>query len=755
MRNRECVACPNTCSPGTFSTTCGGVGWTPSSECVPCSGTPQEKPDMDTTEYTTSCTWECTAGYYHDPDDLLGPCKKASIEACPVGRWLKPHTQYSNSVCVPCTTQRPGDDRRVFVSDGGGADACREQCTQGTYLPERTLPCTTCRSNACDSSSMSTQDYKAVSVCEYETNALCSTCARTSFSPHIFTSNGGRTCAYKCKAGFYKRSTCGQWDDNAAPEDSVLLHSASSIVVKRRDENYEYTDTQGARGAAMVRIQADIKVEPTEARSAARIYTNGAFNREYTPRVSVETDGAVTESVMLEFATDATTRIKLEIQPVYTTVTVTHLSVSRQDRVGCIQDEYACSACATTTPPHSKFIESDACEWTCDEHYERSAQNTCVFCPPMDCATGEYMSGCGLCSTCESTYSNSAFVGAGVRGDKTSCAITCLDEYYMDIETDACTPCTLSTELSCARGTLWTPCTKNGNTQCVRCTLCKKGFSETAPCNPGTNTDTVCAPCTSNHSATGGLPVHATWDSVNVMDTEGMVLEHVISDECAWVCDTGYIRDELRGVCKVCAHECGVGEYESDCTAETGWEGCSPCMKPPNSTFTDRGWQLPNSCPWQCDPGRVWQDGACSTMYTTPSPVPVKMCTLAVDSCEVGQYLSGAGGKDCACRACAALPDTHSARFVQGAESCEWVCIHPHLRHNDVCVTIAELTREEVAKTAQRAKDYMAPGSYMEPVTQIWIVAQNGTSVDPLVVAASVTPFLVILVVVGYIILRV
>jgi hypothetical protein len=157
---------------------------------------------------------------------------------------------------------------------------------------------------------------------------------------------------------------------------------------------------------------------------------------------------------------------------------------------------------------------------------------------------------------------------------------------------------------------------------------------------------------------------------------------------CSWHCKPGYVEDEIRKICKICTHECVVGQYISECTSETQWEGCSPCSKPSNSTFTGPGRSFPNSCPWVCDANLVYQNLQCVEVdapisISTPNP-----CSLSPDDCNIGQIPDMS---DCTCVACVTPSNVSFAQFTQRG-NCEWVCSHPYIRSNGLCVRLLDLT---------------------------------------------------------------
>jgi hypothetical protein len=374
------------------------------------------------------------------------------------------------------------------------------------------------------------------------------------------------------------------------------------------------------------------------------------------------------------------------------------------------------------------------------------------------------MSACGECKACVLGDQKSYFTSRGIRDMNMSCDTTCIGNHYKDDTENVCRQC--SPSIQCSTSLYVKDCSETRDMYCERCTQCAPGTYMHTPC--GSSTDTVCMPCGSNQSSvsnqtfTKELPEHAQWANVEyeTVEWDNLLVRQLQLPECSWICERGYIEDEIRQICKTCLHNCGVGEYVSDCTNATKWEGCSPCVKPVNSTFTSRGRETPASCAWKCNTGLdIVINGTCSQTQKDTETEPVKTCEKTGESCDTGMFLNTSVAV-CECQSCAPLTTASLASFTPRM-GCEWRCKYPYIRSNDTCLRLIDLMRMNIPTTAviestPEPMEWMTTSGYVEPVTKFWLVTRKGETVtiNPMVVIASVIPFLVVLVMVTAMIVR-
>jgi hypothetical protein len=249
----------------------------------------------------------------------------------------------------------------------------------------------------------------------------------------------------------------------------------------------------------------------------------------------------------------------------------------------------------------------------------------------------------------------------------------------------------------------------------VWCATCPLGtYTETA-CGVH---DTVCTTCKTNTSATGLLPEHSQWIGL---------------PECSWECDTGYVHDEILLFCSSCPHDCSIGEYETECTNATRWKGCTPCEITANASFTGVGRQLPNSCPWECDEGfiRNTEQSICTLIIPEATPTIPPQCTLNSESCDIGKYFAT---ETCTCQPCAPIPNPSVAYYIK-LGTCEWACTFPYIRAHGMCMRLSDLTLMDRDTLQEDPTNQDTQAAMSKP----------NQSVNPLMVLAAVTPFIVVL----------
>jgi hypothetical protein len=246
----------------------------------------------------------------------------------------------------------------------------------------------------------------------------------------------------------------------------------------------------------------------------------------------------------------------------------------------------------------------------------------------------------------------------------------------------------------CSTLSYFVGCTSTEDARCAMCTQCNEGLYAATSCN--SSHDSTCAACVANLSATNSLPENGHWVKQS-WDARNGYLNKL--EPCSWACDTGYVHDEIEGVCKTCDETCGVGYYNTECTRETKWSGCMPCVGPDHSYASGPGRQTAHSCPWTCQDGFVMAvDGAsCVPKITAQSEVVAEefKCRLTGDTCAVGYYLRfDSSQQSCACFPCATLANASGtiAQFSTPG-TCEWICMNPYIRVADVCKTLKDMMR--------------------------------------------------------------
>jgi hypothetical protein len=783
------------CATDEYTVECGGGGLTPTPVCNKCDDNQNlKRPDGSTyvAKEGTRCHSKCDPGSFKtrnsDGDDA---CFTARSDMCAVGSYLKPSGMYSDAECMPCTTATPSDTNRVFVTHGGNEDKCEEQCTTGNFLPSPEYTCSDCNPSRCNRENQFL--FNGVTQCTHNQSAQCVPCIDplATSSGIRFIGPGEDTCMYECAAGKHGLPQCGEWD--LQTEDTVVLFNISEISVTSVEgqDTIGSLYTQGFQTSpgvdTVLRMRGHVKLSAERDISAAVIWFSPPGSgldvslQKYTPRLSVQNNEAVFELISLDWRmihTDTSLPfLSVYIKPTATTAIIKGLSLEIQQRGQCSDKAYSCIDCdASSLPANANYIRSRNCDWECNFEHERREDNTCMFCPYKLCDVGKYMADCGQCSACVKSDNLTIFISPGTtRGLNSSCATTCPAGHFSDPMEQVCTKC--KSDITCPLDMYRKPCTAIHDMHCMGCGVCAVGSYETSPCN--TTTDVVCTQCKSNRSATGDLPAHATWTAATYT-SDG-------KQECRWECNHGYVEDEIHQVCKICTHECGSGEYSTECTMHTGWEGCSQCVKPPNSTFTGVGRDKPMSCPWECNDGLELRDYQCVEVFgdTLPPAPVVSLCLLELGDCEPGHHpatssdngseegVQGSVSKSlCFCKKCTPPPNASIAQFIQRG-NCEWVCSYPYIRSNGMCVRLLDITRmtRELSSTSPGTFINVHPskvepdghsggnnvthGMYIEPVTG-WHVAGGGggESIKSTVILSVMIPFFVVLVVAVTMMLR-
>ncbi|KAJ1467266.1 hypothetical protein T484DRAFT_1755975 [Baffinella frigidus] len=526
-----------------------------------------------------------------------------------------------------------------------------------------------------------------------------------------FTGQGENACMYECAAGKHGLPRCGEWD--LQTEDTVVLLNTSEISV-RGDEGQaaivdlyrqDFTTIPGVDTVLCMRGRISLSAEQQSPAVMIWFSPPGVgldiLLQKYMPRLRVQNNEVEFDLISLDWriihTDDSLPAFSVYIRPTATMAIIQGLSLEIQQRGQCSDKAYSCIDCdASSLPANANYIRSRNCDWECNFEHERREDSTCMFCPYKLCDVGKCMADCEQCSACVKSDPLTNFISPGTtRGLNTSCATTCPAEHFRDPMKQVCTKC--KSDITCSLDMYRKPCTAIHDMHCMGCSVCAVGSYETTPCS--TTTDIICAQCKANRSTTGDLPEHATWTAATYT-SDG-------KQECLWECNHGYVEDEIRQVCKICTHECGSGEYSTECTMHTGWEGCSPCVKPLNSTFIGMGRDRPMSCPWECNDGLELRDYECVEVFAgTLPPVPVApLCLLEPGDCEPGHYpatssddgseggVRGSVSKSlCVCKTCAPPPNASIAQFIQRG-NCEWVCSYPYIRSNGMCVRLLDITR--------------------------------------------------------------
>ena len=765
MRNRDCVECSmGGCLASQYTVSCNGGGMTPTAVCLECDASPVLRKLDFATYYVkegTQCYSQCDVGFFNNG----AACMEARVVMCAVGSYLKPHTSHSDATCTPCTTDTPSDTNRVFVTDGATEDNCEEQCITGNFLPSPQHTCTDCNPSRCNQGSQ----YSGVTQCTRNQSAQCFPCTDplVTSSGTRFIGQGEATCTYECAVGFRGIPRCGVWD----LQTKSILRNISDVSLNETGGSGThslYLNSSIKESAAVVdivlRMRGSIRISAYNHGSKAEIrYVQDGVTtllQTYTPRLDVNNHVATFDSISLDWDlhidADMST-VDVYIKATWAQVDIQGLRLEIQQREQCSTETYKCIECGDSKlTSNSSYIRSHNCDWECDFEYERREDNTCMSCPFKVCPVGMYMADCEQCLACVKHDTLSIFTSPGdTRGLETSCTTVCPTGHFSDPEDQVCTQC--ASNITCGFSMYQKPCTAIRDMHCMGCTMCEPGFFSTTLCN--STSDTLCKTCTSSHSVTGGLPEHATWAAATYTSTD--------IQQCRWECDPGYVEDPVLKICKRCIHTCGIGQYITECIAETQWEGCSPCVKPPNSTFIGTGREKSNSCPWECNGGLELRGSKCEEVYRdTPASTPAALCTLQPGDCEPGHHVavdpdgvqagSGDGqpsetGTVCACKACTPHPNASIAQYIKRGE-CDWVCSYPYIRTGVICERLLDITRKTIAiRTPNTTEQPVVRKNWtvttIEPVTGLHLTNGSGTHIKPAVILLGMVPFFVTLVV--------
>jgi hypothetical protein len=738
MRNGDCVACDSPCGVDQYSDACVTGIVDPAAECHLCDDDPVQARNRNySTEYVsaadrvppTECYWRCVGDFFWTGV----ACQAVRTTPCAVGQYLTDNTDDQDAQCESCIA----NSGTVFISDGGtSATGCAEQCTQDSFflsLGEDTGGCRKCSTYKCGTGrDWFTDSYKTTIACGTTVDVRCLACVAEDVEAVTITASGDDVCAYSCMAGMYPIPVCGAWDEHA--HDIVMYTQTNTTLVQ--NTSFGLTPENGVEPGTVLRMRGEIRVTALTVHSNVSVWGDNAQDGAqtpltmFTPRVSVSSHEAVWERVDIVWVSS---NVFITINPFETVVELRGLSILAQTQSKCVDSQYKCDQCPNSSiPMNASFVVSENCEWVCEDGYERQSNGVCLLCPLDTCGVGEYMSACGECAGCVNDDPVAIFTSSGLRGLNASCTSTCPDNNYNSFVDNTCYNCSVIE--TCGIAAYPVACSSTKDTFCEICTMCAPGRWTARACN---ETDTVCSECTANLSATGSLPENAHW----LQSRLDMSFENSFQPtECAWECTTDYIHDEILGVCKTCTHECPFGEYESECTRSTQWEGCMPCtfVLPNNATWTGRGRQESNSCPWQCLDGFVYSPGTGDTSgiclgidIKTPPPTSTG-CTQNANDCALGTYLRPNGG--CVCDWCTPLQNASIgiAQFTTPG-TCEWACVHPYLRSNDICVRLKDLMLYSREDNAQL--------SFLQKV-------------HPLVIVASVMPFMCVLAVACMIVFR-
>jgi hypothetical protein len=752
MRNGECVRCVNVCAFDMYPSDCTTHTLFPFSECMQCDTKPVDN-NLTIYEFKEGdvCNWRCVDEYFWNGT----ACLLARTEPCAVGEYLDPYMWDRDSVCRQCFPSRQ-DPFRVFVTDGGGRSTqCREECINGRYYTgDRS--CQQCDTTRCGiGGGRETMQFSTTVPCAIAEQSYCVACTSNN-QDIVMTASGDGICAYSCNAGLYPNPICGEWDEHFH-EKTIVINTTTSVTsstdVYLPNEHEAATETPLTfQPNSVFRLTGKISVVARTRNSMVRAWVHGSDNplAEFTPRVSASNGGGVSvwETVSLDWVgllvvstfNNPADFYALRFEAIDTDMNLADLSLSAQTHTSCSNESYTCTECDTVSlPHHARFIVSKQCEWVCDESYEIRLYDDieeCIYCPILSCEIGEYMSDCGVCSACVKNDVNAIFSSHGIRDKASSCTTRCAYTAFKSIDTGNCTECSSFTpEVGhevCEFQSYFVECTTTSDAHCAPCTPCPLGMYAGTACS--SSGDAVCIPCTANFSATGSLPEHGYWLSQVTDETNGDV---IYLESCSWRCDAPYIHDEHQGVCKTCTHDCGIGYYESDCTRDTTWRGCMPCIVPENANASDHGRQTVNSCPWFCSDGFVKDDDGSGCVPQPNAPVVVVAptpCALTSYDCEAGGYLSTASV--CSCEPCSppANASTGIARFIARG-SCEWVCIHPYIRVHDICTSVKDMRM-------QSGGTLTASGGTV------------GVAIHPFVIVGSMLPFFFILTIVCVLVMR-
>lgn len=746
QRNEECTGCEGTCALGEYRSGCDAGRLRSAVRCLPCTdGTFEAKPDDPFAQYdatsSVECAWRCMDGYFWTGT----ACQLARTEPCPVGQFLQPPGRAFDAVCKTCAAQGTAADLDFTTNGNGLLTGCAAQCRARLWAAP--FGCAACETRACGVGGQRfTSAYMTTGLCTPTQQSVCAACP-TDRPGVSLTSSGVEHCAFSCEAGTFKRAECGVWNEHDMLRHSELLGpnalsvveadtAAQSVALLGTLALDAHVDAQDAVVDVVVRFEGEVRVHPEKHACSAAVLMEGVFiganavpiNSELTfaPLVSslshepqwqtVDLRWHVPVGTLLGGALHTASALAFTVRAEGRNGCLVQLranSLRAQTHVRCGTKAYECASCVDEgaavfpeqplRPGNASYVPSVDCAWECNEEYELQADNTCLFCPLLQCGIGRYMVACGLCAPCDRNESNIVYTSTGVRGDPASCTAECATGFFRDEETGLCAACTNFTamNLTCEEGEFLRACSPARDATCMPCSSCLPGQRVAVNCSE--HADAVCEACDAPSTVGDAdvvvvpLPRDAEW-AQPVFDPVTSVL--VPPAECAWICtNPEHIRDDILHMCRPCEDSCPVGQYVVACTRETNYRGCLPCDVPENAVATSPGRALPDSCAWECMDGflltamrdalGVVQRFACVRVEAPPPPPPTPTCDRTQSDCAVGQVLQDAPLANCSCAACPSLPNAtlNIAQFVEtdNVAPCTWVCIAPFVREKGVC----------------------------------------------------------------------
>ena len=341
------------------------------------------------------------------------------------------------------------------------------------------------------------------------------------------------------------------------------------------------------------------------------------------------------------------------------------------DSDGLVWDAHSCVPCShedTPTFPNGSLLPPGAfsmdlsCHATCVQaagFYAGPVRNTtCVHCPDTKCGTGQYLrtsDDCSQCHPCGSRLQNNAVFSSNGRVDaELSCAERCVDGYFYDGASDACTP---HTNKTCTGAQYKVNGTEFEDTRCVICTGCV-GMRERTACSA--HADAQCDSC-------GDLVWwSSSWGGV----------------DCQLVCKPSFTKLFRPERCQQCSL-CPDGSSRPPAP-----DNCSHCLacdppKPQSASYSEE-------CTWSCfDFHSLVQTNGTSDCVYTPGWITSDAAPVAPVATEL-VCARGFRLENYACTQCetpAGLSNaTLGTTWFWMAGECVWACT-PETNHFTDAVT--------------------------------------------------------------------
>lgn len=215
MSGVDCVDCTTPwCAPGWRP---GQCSTTADAQCEAC-GAPWGLADGS---YVWTgdgvCSFDCADGFYMQQD--LSSCLPCSTDGCEPGFYRTGCSPAADAVCGAC--QYGGSVGGVVWTIG-----CEFVCGAGYYHSRTLGGCTACTRQLCAPGWL-------LSACNATSDAVCSLCALPLSTSGVNWSQGGVSCAFACKFGFYRSGdqclACSQ--PQCAPGSRLLPCTSTADAV--------------------------------------------------------------------------------------------------------------------------------------------------------------------------------------------------------------------------------------------------------------------------------------------------------------------------------------------------------------------------------------------------------------------------------------------------------------------------------------------------------------------------------------------